>query len=90
MCIRDSLLSVQFFRDGDPMCSLAVWACAVPPSVMQHAVRLGRDSWMRFNTRSYRALPPRPNDKGMSGYATDPTVTDDGFHLLYDGTVRVT
>ena len=57
---------------------------------MQHAVRLGRDSWMRFNTRSYRALPPRPNDKGMSGYATDPTVTDDGFHLLYDGTVGVT
>ena len=29
---------------------------------MQHAVLLGRDSWMRFNTRSYRALPPRPHN----------------------------
>ena len=48
-------LSVQFFRDNEPTCSLAVWACVVPPSVMQHAVLPGRDSWMRFNTRSYRA-----------------------------------
>ena len=43
------------FRDNEPACSLAVWACVIPPSVMQHAVLLGRDSWMRFNTRSYRA-----------------------------------
>ena len=44
------LLRVQFFRVGQPTSSLAVWACVVPPSVMQHAVLLGRDSWMRFNT----------------------------------------
>ena len=37
-------LSVQFFRDNEPTCSLEVWACVVPPSVMQHAVLLGRDS----------------------------------------------
>ena len=54
-------LSVQLFRDNEPTCSLAVWACVVPPSVMQHAVLLGHDSWMRFNTRSYRALTPRPH-----------------------------
>ena len=53
-------LSVQFFHEKEPTYSLAVWACVVPPPVMQHAVLLGRDSWMRFSTRSYRALPPRP------------------------------
>ena len=70
---------------------------------MQHAVLLGRDSWMRFNTRSYRALPPRPHDNwvfaelshhattGVSAYAIDFTATDGGFHLLLDdGTVGVT
>ena len=59
---------------------------------------------MRFNPRSYRALPPRPHDNrvfgeltlshhattGVSAYAIDPTATDGGFHLLYDGTVGVT
>ena len=59
---------------------------------------------MRFNTRSYRTLPPRPYDNrfpgeltlshhattGVSAYAIDPTATDGGFHLLYDGTVGVT
>ena len=71
---------------------------------MQHAVLLGRDRWVRFNTRSYRALPPRPHDNrvfgeltiyhhaktGVSAYAIDPTGTDGGFHLLYDGAVGVT
>ena len=59
---------------------------------------------MPFFTRSYRALPPRPHDNrvfgeltlshhattGVSAYAIDPTATDGGFHLLYDGTVGVT
>ena len=40
------------FHDNEPTCSLAVWACEIPPSFMQHAVLLGRNSWMRFNTRS--------------------------------------
>ena len=71
---------------------------------MQHAVLLGRDSWTRFNNRSYRALPPGPHANrvlgeltlshhattGVSAYAIDPTATDGGFHLLYDGTVGVT
>ena len=53
---------------------------------MQHAVLLGRDSWMRFNSFSYRSLPPWPSDQrvfgelelvhhaptGMSVYAIDP------------------
>ena len=58
---------------------------------------------MRFNTHSYRALPPRPDDNrafgeltssnhattGVSAYAIDPIAADGGFHLLYDGTVGV-
>ena len=87
-------LSVQFFRDNEQTCSFAVWACVVPPSVIQHAVLLGRESWMRFNTRSYRAMPPRPHDNrvfreltlshhattGVSAYAIDPIATDGGCH----------
>ena len=56
------LLSLHFFRNDEPTIFLAVWACVVPPSVMQHAVLLDCNSWMRFNTLSYRALPPRPRD----------------------------
>ena len=37
-------LGVQFFHEKEPTCSLAVWACVVPPLVMKHAVLLGRDS----------------------------------------------
>ena len=63
---------------------------------MQHAVLLGRDNWMRVNTRSYRALLPRPHDSRVFGelalshhatasvaaYAVDPASTNGGFHLL--------
>ena len=59
-------LSVQVLRDNEPTCSLRAWACAVPPSVIQHSVLLGRDSWMRFNTRSYRAMNSRPHDNRVS------------------------
>ena len=59
---------------------------------------------MRFNTRSYSVLPPRPQDKrvfvkvtlsrhattGVSTYVIDPTAMDGVFHLLYDGTAGVT
>ena len=58
----------------------------VPPPTMQYAVLLGRDSWMRFNTRSCRALPPRFLDDrvldeltlshlattGIAAYAVEP------------------
>ena len=39
-----------FFREKAPTCSLTVWAYVFLPSVMQHAVLPGRDSWMPFNT----------------------------------------
>ena len=60
-------LSVQCFREEESTCSLAVWACLVPPSVMQHAVLPGRDSWMRLNSRPYSSLPPWPSDQSVFG-----------------------
>ena len=97
-------LSVQFFHEKGPTCSLAVWACVVPPSVMQHAVLLGRDSWMRFNNRSYGALPPHPLGNrvlgeltlshyattGVAAYAVDPAASNGAFYLRYDCTTGVT
>ena len=83
----------------NPLCYLAVWACVVPPSVMQHAILLGRDGWMRFNQCSERSLPPRlltsgcfgelaPSHHaptGVSGVVPGPLALDSGFHLRYDG-----
>ena len=37
-------LCVQFFREKESTCFLSLWACVVPPPVMQHAVLLGRAS----------------------------------------------
>ena len=87
-------LSVQFFREHEPTCSLAVGACVVSPSVMQHPALMGHDSWTRFNSRSYRSLRPRPSDPrvfgklklvhqaptGMPVYAIDPSASGGGFH----------
>ena len=81
-----------------------VTGALVSPSVMQHAVLLGRDSWMRCNTRSYRALPPRPLDNrvlgeltlshhattGVVAFAIDPAASNGAFHLRYNGTIGVT
>ena len=74
------------------------------PSVNQPAVLLCRNSWMHFNNRSYRSLPPRPSDHRIFGelelshhapasvraYAINPFASDGGFHLRYDGAVGVT
>ena len=76
----------------------------VPPSVMQHAVLLGHNRWMCFNTRSYRALPSRPLDNrglgeltlphhattGVAAFAVDPAASNSAFYLRYDGTTGVT
>ena len=97
-------LSLQFFRAEQPTNSLAVWTDVVPPSVMQHAVLLGRDSLMRFNTRSFRSFPPRPSDQrvfgdlmlshhaptGASAFVPDPLASGGGSHLRCDGADRLT
>ena len=81
-----------------------MWASVVNPSAMQHAVFLGHDNRMCSNTRSYRALPPRPLDDqvlgelmlshhpatGEAAYAVGPAASNGAFHLRYDGTTGVT
>ena len=81
-----------------------MWICVVPPSVIQHAVLLGRDSLMRFNARSYRSFTPRPSDQRVSGELTlyhhapmgasafvpAAPASGGGFHLRDDGADRVT
>ena len=66
---------------------------------MQHDVLLGRDSWMRFNDRSYRKLPPRPGNNrvlgeltlsipgihGATAFFPDASTHQESFHLLYTG-----
>ena len=84
-------------RADEPTCSLAI-------PVMKHTVLFGRDSWFRFNKRSYRSLPPRPSyhrivgelelshhaPAGAAAYAINPVVSGGGFHPRYDGAVGVT
>ena len=97
-------LSDQFCGVDEPTCSLAVCACVVPASVMQHAVLLGHDSMMRFNNRTYHSLPPQLLDHrifgelelsdqasaGVRAYAVNPVALGGGFHLCNDGAVGVT
>ena len=59
---------------------------------------------MRFNSRSYRFLPPRPpvqrvsgerelihhDPTGMSVYSIGPAASGEGFHLRYEGAAGVT
>ena len=92
-------LSVQFFHGDTPSASLAVWAHIVPANTMQFPILLGRDSFMRFNTRTYRMLPPRPldnrvfgeytlahqDDSGAVAYVPDFTAPADQFQLRYAG-----
>ena len=92
-------LSVYFLHNDQPASSPEVWTYIVPSEAMQHAVLLGRDSWMRFSERSYRTLPPRPSDNRVLGnltlshqhssgavaFASDFSAPTGGYHLLYAG-----
>ena len=68
---------------------------------MQHAVLLGRDSWMRFTNCTYSSAPsavgpsdfwrarvvsPRPGRPSV----VNPVASGGGFHLCYDGAEGVT
>ena len=48
---------------------------------MQHDVLLGRDSWMRFQDRSYCAIAPCP----LTSRVLDSSAHPESFHLLYAG-----
>ena len=71
---------------------------------MQHDVLLGRDSWMRFNDRSYRTLAPSPEShrvlgelmlslSGLHGaiaFVPDYSTHPERFHLFYAGDAGIT
>ena len=50
---RQTRMTVQFNHNGTPSASLAVWIYIVPNETMRCSLLLGRDSWMRFHSRSY-------------------------------------
>ena len=96
---RSIRLSVQFLRGDRSTASLAVWAYIVPESAMSHAVLLGRDSWMRFNSRRYsrpsddsrfgELVLVQHSDRGAKAYARDPSAVGTAFHLRYAGPTGV-
>lgn len=95
-------LSIQFLRGGTPSMELAVLACIVPRGTLQHPVRLGRDSYMRFKQRIYTTAPRQqsqptfgglslliPNSDHASGFTQDDQSKGDIFHLRYAGVQSV-
>ena len=91
-------LSVHFLHGDIPSAEVAVWACIVPPGTMQHSVLLGRDSWMRFEQRTYTTLPRQPPQPtfgelslctpfsdGLSTLIQDDRLPGDVYHLRYTG-----
>ena len=66
---------------------------------MSHAVLLGHDSWMRFNSRRYsrpfddsrfgELVPAQHSDRGAEAYARDPSPAGTAFHLRYAGSTGV-
>ena len=95
-------MTVQFHHDGAPSASLAVWMYLVPDETMRCPILLGRDSWMRFHSRSYQTLPPTPDGRvlgeltlahicdnsggGASAYILNCDDLEVAYHLIYEGT----
>ena len=97
---RQARMTVQFNHDGTSSASLAVWMYIVPNETMQCPFLLGRDSWMRFHSRSYQTPSPQPDGRifgeltlslcdhnlsSAAAYIRNHEVSDATYHLLYDG-----
>ena len=67
---------------------------------MRCPLLLGRDSWMRFHTRSYQTLSPQPDGRvfgeltlslcddnlgSAAAYIRNHEISDAAYHLVYDG-----
>ena len=89
-------LNVQFFKGKEPMARMKVTCHVVPPTVVQHDLLLGRDSFSTFQNHTYAALP-REAGRPVEGVLTlsqntekyvaliQPTVTENDYHLRYVG-----
>ena len=98
---RQARMTVQFYHNDTPSASLAVWICIVPNETMRCPLLLGRDSWMRFHSRSYQTLTPTPDGRlfgeltlshtfgdacnGAAVYVHSHGAPDTAYHLVYDG-----
>ena len=97
---RQARITVQFNHNGTPSASLTVWMCIVPNETIRCPLLLGRDSWMRFHSRSYQTLPPQPDGRifgeltlslcddnlgSAAAYIRNREVSDAAYHLVYDG-----
>ena len=97
---RQARMTVQFNHNGTTSASLAVWMYIVPNKTMRCLLLLGRDSWMRFHSRSYQTLPPQPdgrifgdltlsscddNFSSAAAYIRNCETLDAAYHLVYNG-----
>ena len=97
---QQARMTIQFNHNGSPSASLAVWMYIVPNETMGCPLLLGRDSWMRFHSRSYQTLSPQPDGRifgelalsvgddnlgSAAAYIRDRTSSDAVYHLVYDG-----
>ena len=97
---QQARMTIQFPHNGSPSAYLAVWMYIVPNETMRCPLLLGRDSWMRFHSRSYQTLSPQPdglifgeltlsigddNRGSAAAYILDRASSDNVYHLVYDG-----
>ena len=93
-------MTVQFHHNGVMSASLAVWMYIVSNETMRCPLQLGRDSGMRFPSRSYQTLPPHPDGRtfgeltlspcddnlgSAAAYIRNREASDNAYHLVYDG-----
>ena len=97
---QQARMTIQFNHNGSPSASLAVWMYIVPNETMRCPLLLGRDSWMRFHSRSYQTLSPQPDGRifgkltlslcddnlgSAAAYIRNREPSDAVYHLVYDG-----
>ena len=96
---QQATMTVQFHHNGTASAALAVWMYIVPNETMRCPLLLGRDSWMRFHSRSYQTLPPHPDGRtfgelsspcgdnlgSAAAYIRNHEAPANAYHLVYDG-----
>ena len=69
---QQARMTVQFHHNGTTSASLAVRMYIIPNEAMRCPLLLGRDSWMRFPSRSYPTLPPHPDGRTFGELTLSP------------------
>ena len=98
---RQARMTIQVYHNNAPSASLAVWMYIVASKTMRCPLLLGRDSWMRFHTRSYQTLALKYDGRifgeltlshtfsdahnSTAAYIHSCETLDAAHHLIYDG-----